>query len=261
MRAGVRICRIIFLTGASNNHNNSFPFVLSISSFCALHQFRRAQSCSVTPLGGGGGGRGLREGGGSGNQKFVCQNGLGTKSLCVKMAQSDFPNSKLRFSPRWPLWSGGGGPGVGWGGLLQHCTAILILPWGRGGAERGEEGAETGERAKQRAGPAHGHRLRSNTKLKVACPPARLLPNGSLQHGNPGAVRPCPTGPHDCGTRRAFPGGGGCLGGTSRLISGKEPPFWGGGIPSPQNGEGIKVATYPCIPRRLGVPTLGAEGA
>ena len=28
------------LTGASNNHNDSFPLVLSFSSFCALHRFR-----------------------------------------------------------------------------------------------------------------------------------------------------------------------------------------------------------------------------
>ena len=38
------ICRIIFLTGASNNHNDSFPFFLSFLSFCALHRFRRARS-------------------------------------------------------------------------------------------------------------------------------------------------------------------------------------------------------------------------
>ena len=38
------ICRILFLTGASKNHNHSFPFVLSFSSFCALHCFRRARS-------------------------------------------------------------------------------------------------------------------------------------------------------------------------------------------------------------------------
>ena len=41
--AGVCICGIIFLTGASNNHNDSFPFVLSFS-FCTLHRFRRARS-------------------------------------------------------------------------------------------------------------------------------------------------------------------------------------------------------------------------
>ena len=29
---------------SSNNHNDSFPFVLSSSSFCALHRFRRARS-------------------------------------------------------------------------------------------------------------------------------------------------------------------------------------------------------------------------
>ena len=44
MRAGVCVCRIIFLTGASNNHNDSFPFVLDFSSFCALHRFRRGRS-------------------------------------------------------------------------------------------------------------------------------------------------------------------------------------------------------------------------
>ena len=38
------ICRIIFLTGASNNHNDSFPCFLSLSSFCTLHRFRRARS-------------------------------------------------------------------------------------------------------------------------------------------------------------------------------------------------------------------------
>ena len=43
MRAGVCICRIIFLTGASNNHNDSFPFFLSLF-LCALHRFRRARS-------------------------------------------------------------------------------------------------------------------------------------------------------------------------------------------------------------------------
>ena len=37
------ICRI-FLTGACNNHNDSFPFFLSFFSFCALHHFRRARS-------------------------------------------------------------------------------------------------------------------------------------------------------------------------------------------------------------------------
>ena len=44
MCAAVCICRMIFLAGASNNHNDSFPFVLSFSSFCALHHFRRARS-------------------------------------------------------------------------------------------------------------------------------------------------------------------------------------------------------------------------
>ena len=44
MRAEVCICRIIFLTGASNKHHKSFPFVLSFSSFCALHRFRQARS-------------------------------------------------------------------------------------------------------------------------------------------------------------------------------------------------------------------------
>ena len=43
-RADVCICRIIFLTGASNNHNDSFPFVISFASLCDLHQFRRATS-------------------------------------------------------------------------------------------------------------------------------------------------------------------------------------------------------------------------
>ena len=38
------ICRIIFLTGASNHHNDSFLFLLSLFSFCALHCFRRAWS-------------------------------------------------------------------------------------------------------------------------------------------------------------------------------------------------------------------------
>ena len=38
------ICRIVFLTGASNNGNDSFPFFLSFFSFCALHRFRRARS-------------------------------------------------------------------------------------------------------------------------------------------------------------------------------------------------------------------------
>ena len=38
------ICKIIFLTGASNNHNDSLPFFLSLFSFCALHRFRRAWS-------------------------------------------------------------------------------------------------------------------------------------------------------------------------------------------------------------------------
>ena len=37
------ICRIIFLTEASNNHNDSFPFFLSLFSFCALHRFRRGK--------------------------------------------------------------------------------------------------------------------------------------------------------------------------------------------------------------------------
>ena len=40
------ICRIIFLTGASNNHNDSFPFFVSLFSFCALHRFRSALSCN-----------------------------------------------------------------------------------------------------------------------------------------------------------------------------------------------------------------------
>ena len=45
VRAGVCICRIIFLTGASNNNNDSFPFVLSFCLFL----------CSA-PFSGGGGG-------------------------------------------------------------------------------------------------------------------------------------------------------------------------------------------------------------
>ena len=40
VRAGVCICRINFLTRASNNHNDSVLFFLSFSSFCALHRFR-----------------------------------------------------------------------------------------------------------------------------------------------------------------------------------------------------------------------------
>ena len=32
------------MTGASNNHNDSFLLVFSFSSFCALHRFRRARS-------------------------------------------------------------------------------------------------------------------------------------------------------------------------------------------------------------------------
>ena len=32
------ICRIIFLTGASNNHNDYFLFFLSLFPFCALHR-------------------------------------------------------------------------------------------------------------------------------------------------------------------------------------------------------------------------------
>ena len=65
VRAGVCICWIIFLTGASNNHNDSFPFFLSFSSFCALHRFRRARSAlsclppfvrPFPPAPGGGGG-------------------------------------------------------------------------------------------------------------------------------------------------------------------------------------------------------------
>ena len=40
----VCICTIIFLTEASNNHNDSFPLFLSFFSFCALHRFRRARS-------------------------------------------------------------------------------------------------------------------------------------------------------------------------------------------------------------------------
>ena len=38
------ICWIIFLTGAFNNHNDSFPYFLSFFSFYALHRFRRARS-------------------------------------------------------------------------------------------------------------------------------------------------------------------------------------------------------------------------
>ena len=41
MRAGACICRILFPTGASNNHNESFPCALSFASFCTLHQFRK----------------------------------------------------------------------------------------------------------------------------------------------------------------------------------------------------------------------------
>ena len=37
------ICRIIFLTGASNIHNDSFPFFLSLFSFYAPHRFQRAR--------------------------------------------------------------------------------------------------------------------------------------------------------------------------------------------------------------------------
>ena len=52
VRAGVCICRIIFLTGASNNHNDSFPFVLSSASFKGgggtIWSIRR-QACSGLP--------------------------------------------------------------------------------------------------------------------------------------------------------------------------------------------------------------------
>ena len=43
------ICGITFLTGASNNHNDSFPFVLSFASFCALHHFWRAWFAALLP--------------------------------------------------------------------------------------------------------------------------------------------------------------------------------------------------------------------
>ena len=38
------IYRIIFLIGAFNNHNDSFPFFLSLFSFCAPHRFQRARA-------------------------------------------------------------------------------------------------------------------------------------------------------------------------------------------------------------------------
>ena len=50
------ICRIIFLKGASNNHNDSFPVFLSLF-FCALHRFRRVRSALPCRGGGGGGAR------------------------------------------------------------------------------------------------------------------------------------------------------------------------------------------------------------
>ena len=43
------ICRIIFPTGASNNHNDSFPFVLAFASFSALHHFWRAWFAALLP--------------------------------------------------------------------------------------------------------------------------------------------------------------------------------------------------------------------
>ena len=65
-----------------------------------------ALSCARRAVPRGGGGR--REGGGR---------GVWHPKDCApkkKMAQSDFPNGKFGFVPRWSLWSwGGGGPGRG----------------------------------------------------------------------------------------------------------------------------------------------------
>ena len=70
------ICRIMFLTGASNNYNDSFPVFLSFFSFFAPHRFRRAPGGGggfregVLGGGGGGGGFGRFGGGGGGGDRL-----------------------------------------------------------------------------------------------------------------------------------------------------------------------------------------------
>ena len=94
MHAGVCICRIIFLTGASNNHNDYFPFVLSFSSFCAL----RAQE------GGGGGQMTLPLNGRDGSNPTSSSEG-------VKPAHNKHPHVIQSGLHRAATWSTGITPG------------------------------------------------------------------------------------------------------------------------------------------------------
>ena len=64
-------------------------------------------------LGGGGGHRGARLGGGGrgvGGRDVLewGEGGLGPMILCTKMARPEFPNCEFRSYLRWSLWSGGG---------------------------------------------------------------------------------------------------------------------------------------------------------
>ena len=57
------------------------------------------------------------------------EGGLGPKSLCTKMGGPDFPDCKVRFFPRWSLWSRGGG--VLWGEGVNPPPPMVhgIVPW------------------------------------------------------------------------------------------------------------------------------------
>ena len=138
------ICRIIFLTGASNKHNDSFPFFLSLF-FCALHRFRRAR----------GGDLACRHsvsfwaaaGGAYWPLAIRCSIGSGARrplpALCPSSSSLAYPSLSTSLSFPFPFWGAGG-----WHDGCVHRCPTLGAPvgfsplasmnpppfWARGGA-------------------------------------------------------------------------------------------------------------------------------
>ena len=99
-----------------------------------LRGLHRCSECARPSSGAGAGelpcwpppGRLLSGGGGEGGGRG---GGFGTQRFCVPtMAQLDFLSCKLRFFPRWSLWSEGGGAGGFRGDPPRSFLVILKTP-------------------------------------------------------------------------------------------------------------------------------------
>ena len=141
------ICRIIFLTGVSNNHNDSFPFSLPFASFCALHCFRRARSAR------GGGGVWSSQGAARlcGKPADVEERGMKTSPSAALPPPRLGHESALLASGMGPRQDGPTGPGLpkrcwpGLPGICRGCAPFSSM-WAREHASSRPYRRKTGRR-------------------------------------------------------------------------------------------------------------------